>query len=162
VKAKPTIIILKTPELKRRAVEVISALVIDGPLMEVVVREHKKDRSAAQHSLLWLWYTVIANEMGETKEDVHYFCKRRFLVPIFTRDDPDGYGAMVEAVRTVHRAGLKADSKKMADQIVKLTSTTDCTVAQFTEYLNDIEKHYITIGVSLPHPEDRWIEAMGK
>lgn len=137
-------------------------LIRDRPALpfEVIITDAKKDRSASQNSLLWLWYTVIANELGETKESVHYSCKRKFLVPIFTRDDPDGFGMMVLAVRNVHNAGMKSDAKVMADQIVKLTSTTDCTLEQFTEMLNDIEKYYITLGIVLPHPDYRYHDAM--
>ena len=152
-------IILNSEETKRRAVAILAALPLE-PCHEIVVREYKKDRSASQHSLYWLWMTVIANELGETKDEIHYRSKKTFLVPIFTRDDPDGYGAMIEAVKSVFKAGLKTMSKTMASQIVKLTSTTDCTVSQFTEMLNDIEKYYITLGIVLPHPEDRYIDAM--
>jgi hypothetical protein len=49
----------------------------------------------------------------------------------------------------------------MVAQVVKLTSTNDASVEQFTEALGDIEKFYLTLGIVLPHPEDRFYEAMG-
>jgi len=154
-----TTIILSSEELRNRAIAVLLHLPLD-PVCEIVIREHKKDRSASQHSLYWLWMTVIANELGETKDDIHLRSKKMFLVPIFERDDPEGYGKMIAAVRLIHKLDLKTSAKTLASQIVKLTSTTDCTVAQFTEMLNDIEKYYITLGITLPHPEDRYIDAM--
>lgn len=154
-------IIISSEELRNRAATVLAALPLE-PVHELVFREHKKDRSASQHSLYWLWTTVIANELGETKEEIHLRNKKMFLVPIFERDDPDGYGQMIAAVRLVHQLELKTAAKTLAAQILKLTSTTNCNVLQFTELLNDIEKHYITLGITLPHPEDRWHEAMGR
>jgi hypothetical protein len=152
-------IIISSEELKRRAIAIINALPLD-PVHELVTREHRKDRSAAQKGLYFIWVGVIANELGETKDDIHLRCKRQFLVPIYMRDDPYGYGSMMMTVLDVHRLGLKVKAKQQTAQIVKLTSTNDANVDQFREYLDDIEKYYITLGIILPHPEDRYIDAM--
>ena len=130
------------------------------PLLEVVVKKHHHDRSIIQNSLYWLWNTVIAEELGMLKEEVHEDLKRRMLVPIYERDD-EGYAAMIHAVRKVHTQGFKEDAKALFDQIVKLTSTTNAKVKQFTEYLNEIERDMIGKGIVLPHPEDRYYTAMG-
>lgn len=131
-----------------------------APTLEVIVREHKSDRSTAQNALYWLWVTVLAGEHGLTKEDVHADLKKRLLLPIYERDDL-GYGAMVQAVRKVHTEGYREDAQALADEIVRLTSTTRANVDQFTEYLNEIEKDSVGKGIYLPHPEDRYREAMG-
>lgn len=130
------------------------------PLLEVVVMEHKKDRSILQNSLYWLWNTVISNELGMTKEEVHDDFKGRMLVRIYERDD-DGYAAMIQSVRKVHSEGFRKEAKALSDHIIKLTSTTNATVKQFTEYLNDIERDMMGKNIVLPHPEDRYYEAMG-
>ena len=131
-----------------------------SPLIEVVVRNYKKDRSLMQNALLWLWQTVISEELGWSKEEVHYDMKKRLLVPIYERDDL-GYAGMIQAVRRVYAGGSRDDANAMFKQIVKLTSTTDANVKQFTEYLNDIERDMMSKGISLPHPEDRYYDAMG-
>ena len=130
------------------------------PLLEVVVRGHKKDRSVSQNSLMWLWITIVSDELGWTKEEVHEDLKRRLLVPIYERDDT-GFAAMIKAVRKVHTEGFKADAKAMSAQIIRMTSTTGATVKQFTEYLKEIERDMISKGISLPHPEDRYYSALG-
>ena len=131
-----------------------------NPLLQVEIKEHKKNRSVAQNSLYWTWVTVISNEFGLLKEDVHYDLKKRILVYIYERDD-EGYAAMIQAVRKVHTEGFKEDAQALADHIVKLTSTTNATTKQFTEYLQEIERDMQSKGIALPHPEDRYNIAMG-
>jgi len=131
----------------------------EKPILEVIVKEHKKDRSVAQNRLMWNWITIIANELGMTKEDVHEDFKKRLLVPIYERDD-DGYAEMINAIRKIYSDGFKSEALKMHNHIVKLTSTTAATVKEFSEYLNEIEKDSIEKGIILPHPEDMYAEAM--
>ena len=151
-------LVIRSKEVAARAAAIISNLDHDD-LHEVIIRPYKKDRSVAQNSLLWKWTTVIAEEMGETKEDVHERNKERFLVPIYERDDAD-YAAMIEAVRSVHRQGMKADAEAMRKQIVKLTSTTTASVKQFTEFLTEIERDAMKYAIRLPHPDDIYELAM--
>lgn len=130
------------------------------PTLEVVIKEQQQDRSLAQNGLLWTWQTIIADEWGWTKDEVHEHFKKRFLVRIYERDNND-YAAMIQAVRKVYTNGMKTEAKVMEKEIVRLTSTTTADVKQFTEYLNDIEKEMASKGVSLPHPADRYYQAMG-
>ena len=151
--------ILRNPDVKKTASDLILGIPIE-PLHEVIIREYRKDRTLAQNSLYWMWITLLAGELGETKEDMHDHYKGKILVHIYERDDTE-YAAMIEAVRKVHKAGMKDEAKCLADMIVDLTSTTRANVEQFTEYLNDIEKDAIGKGIVLPHPEDRYYDAMG-
>lgn len=157
--------------MKRRTFTIRSKEVIENltsfleslplePEIEVIVQEKKKDRSIEQNSLLWVWITIIADEMGLTKEDVHNDLKRRLLVPIFERDEP-AFAEMMQSIRKVYTVGHKVEAQKMFDHIVRMTSTTGATVKQFTEYLKDIEKDMTGKGIVLPHPEDRYYSAMG-
>jgi len=128
--------------------------------LEVAIYERKQDRTVLQNSLMWLWITIIANELGLTKEDAHEDLKRRLLVPIYERDDL-GFADMINAVRKVHTLGHKVEADKLAKQIIKLTSTTSATTKQFTEYLNEMERDMAGKGIILPHPEDRYNLSMG-
>jgi hypothetical protein len=154
VKAKSTTIILKTPELKRRAVEVISALAIDGPLMEVVIREHKKNRSLDANALYWKWLTVIGAELGESKDDLHERFKEKWLVTIYERDDPE-YAEMLQSLRAVYRQGMRTEALALRKRIVALTSTTTATVAQMSEYMASVEHFAAETGIRLPFPEEQ-------
>ena len=152
-------LIIRDKSIRDNAAKMVQYIPID-PLHEVIIREHKKERSIAQNSLMWMWITLIAGERGETKNDIHFECKKNHLVKIYERDDAD-YAKMIESVRVVHKAGMVDEARNLADQIVELTSTTKSNVKQFTEYLNDIEKDAIGKGIPLPHPEDRYYIAMG-
>lgn len=132
------------------------------PLMGVRVYEHKETRSVAQNKLMWRWLTHIAGggEIFSTKEDCHEYYKETFLVHIFERDDPE-YAAMIDAVRSVHKAGMKMEAVSLKKKIVKLTSTTDANVSQMTEYLKEIENDCNNRLIELPRREDEYYKAFG-
>ena len=152
--------VIRTDADRNRAVEIVNRVPIDPP-QEIEIREWKKNRLAAQNSLLWKWLTVIASELGESKEDVHARYKEKLLVPILRRDDPD-FAAMIGSVNAVHASGMKAEALALKREIVRLTSTTQMNVHQFTEYLNDIELDSRNFGIILPHPEDLYNDALGR
>lgn len=145
----------------QRAIEAIRLLPSEDKTHEVLIRPYKQDRSALQNSLLWFWYGVIGAELGWEKDDTHDFFKKKFLVRIYERDDVD-YAGMVDAVRKIWNAGMRADANTLTRQIIKLTSTTTANVDQFTEYLTLIERHAARLGIVLPRPEDRYLVAMGR
>lgn len=128
------------------------------PVIECIVRDHRKQREVIQNSLYWRWLTVIAYELGVTKEDVHYDCKKRMLVPIYERDD-SGYAEMLYSIRRLYKHDPR-DGNALFDQIVKLTSTTNATVKQFAEYLTEIERDMMGKGIALPHKEDQYWDAL--
>lgn len=153
-------LIIRDFDTREEAALLVKTLPV-SPIHRVVVQPHRMDRSAAQNSLYWMWLTIIGNERGETKDDMHLEYKEKFLVYIYERDDPE-YAEMIEAVRKVYRAGMKTEAKQLQKQIIELTSTTRANVKQFTEYLNDIERDAFKMDIILPHPKDRYPLAMGK
>ena len=150
--------VLRSKDVVKR-VEAFLKAQPEEPILEVVIKEFQQDRTLAQNSLMWIWITLVSQEWGWTKNEVHKHFKRCMLVPIYERDDK-GYAAMIQAVRKVHQEGFKKEAKEMSGEIVKLTSTTKAKVKQFTEYLKEIEREMIGKGIVLPHPEDYRI-AMG-
>lgn len=145
-------LIINSQQVKSRALHIIEALNIDDPC-EIIIRKHKKNRSANQNSLLWYWYTIISATLGESKDAVHERSKEKFLVPIYTRDELE-YTQMIESVRDVYRAGMKDEATLLFRNIVKMTSTTTASTAQMTEYLQEVEAEARGLGILLPHPED--------
>lgn len=121
--------------------------------LEVAISIEARSRSMKQHRLMFLWNTEIANHLGLYKDEVHEMMKRRFAVPIFTRDDPD-FAEMVAAVKAVRKQGMEVYAEALAREISRLTSTTDFTVEQASEYLNDMEHFAAEKGVRLTFPED--------
>lgn len=97
---------------------------------EVVVRPKKAKRSLDQNSLYWKWCTIIANDTGNTPNDIHEWCKNEFLPPVF-----------VSVNGKVHEARR---------------STTDLNTAEMTAYLDQITAWAATdLGLLLPHPSDQ-------
>ena len=144
-------LIINSAEVKTRALYLIGNLDIEKP-REVIIREHKADRSAAQNSTYWLFLTHIGDELGETKGDLHERYKGKFLVPIYERDDPE-YAEMIAALRTLYRED-KTMAELLHKKIVKLTSTTKASVKQFCEYLTDIERDANGMNIFLPRNDD--------
>jgi len=149
---KPQKINIVSEEHRRRVIRIIECLPL-VPIAEVVIKEHKKDRSAEQNSLYWKWITIIADSLGETKEQLHEIYKDRFLVQIYERDDPE-FSEMISSLRAIYRQGMKVEALALRKRIVALTSTTTATVAQFTEYLDDIQKDANSLSIRLPSLED--------
>lgn len=121
--------------------------------LEVTAAAETRRRSINQNRLLWLWNTEIANHMGLYKDEVHEMLKRKFAVPIFTRDDPN-YAEMVAAVKSIRKQGMGDYAESLAREISRLTSTTDFSVNQMSEYLGDIEHYAAEIGAELTFPEE--------
>lgn len=146
-------IIISSEELRNRASAILAALPLT-PVHEVVIREHKKNRSLDQNALYWEWLTIIGNALGEQKEDVAESMKDKFLVQIYERDDTD-YAEMVQSLRAIWLQGMKTEAVSLRKRIVALTSTTTANVKQMTEYLGCIEMSAAELGIKLPFPEDR-------
>lgn len=124
---------------------------LDQVPIEVVVHAGACSRSVQQNRLMWKWNSEIGNHMGLTKDETHELLKRKFAKPIFTRDNLD-YANMVEAVRVVYKRGLLLEAEHLAKEIVRLTSTSDFTTDEFSEYLKDIEHFAATEGIALSIP----------
>lgn len=145
-------VVLVSEAHKTRIMLMIEGLPLE-PLHEIIIREHKKDRSAEQNAIYWKWLTVIANELGETKEALHEHYKDRFLVQIYERDNEE-YAEMIQSLRDVWKSGMKKEAVDLRKKIVALTSTTTATVKQMTEYLHCIEMRSAELAIRLPFPED--------
>ena len=147
-------LVINSEGVRKRCIEIVKAIPYSTSVIhEVVIREYKRNRSAEANALYWQWLTIIGNELGESKEDLHERYKSDFLVHIYERDDPE-YSATIEAIREVWRHGMKTEAAGLRKKIVHLTSTTTATTAQMSEYMQSIERHATSLAISLPHPED--------
>lgn len=117
------------------------------PNTEIVVSVKKATqeqlRKSSANRLMWAWLTDMQNTdvneyAGMTKEAWHFEMKKRFLVPIYERENPE-FALTVEMIRTVYRANLKAEANHLFESIVREASTTTATVQEFAEYLTCIE-----------------------
>jgi hypothetical protein len=133
-------------------------------LCEKCKSEIKVSRSTAQNSLMWAWLSdmerSIVNEYaGNSIEWWHREMKYRYLCPIFIRDDL-GYSEMVTVLNDIKDID---GYEQLRDGIINLTSTTKCSVEQFSEYLGKIERFCYDRGIKLRTDSGSLYElAMGK
>lgn len=45
----------------------------------IEVKQHQERRTLSQNKLLWAIYTEIASETGHTSDEIHEYCKAKFL-----------------------------------------------------------------------------------
>ena len=109
----------------------------EGKLLRVVIDQKQEDRSKAQNSLYWMWMTQWAKHQGTDKDTEHLYFKKQFLARIYHRDDVGQYRNTFAAVKVL-KDQKHPMYQQVADGLNELISTTDASVDQFTEYLNDI------------------------
>tara|TARA_Y100001951_G_scaffold102100_1_gene108190 strand:- start:441 stop:926 length:486 start_codon:yes stop_codon:yes gene_type:complete len=125
----------------------------------VTIKPMEYSRSVAQNALMWQWITVISNETGTSKDDLHMQFKNTFLLPLLIRDGHEETVSMYQCIRTVWDAGMHDEAKTAKRNMLRhMISTTWLTVKQMTEYLREIEAYAVDAGIQLPHPDDyKWV-----
>jgi len=89
----------------------------------------RKKRSLPQNSLMWDWYTVIGNEIGYTKDEMHDVLREKFL-----------------PWQEVEVCGIKR-------KVLTSTSDPSFTTAMMAEYLDHIDRFAAQeLGILMPHP----------
>lgn len=143
---------LTTVEVADRACEVINGLPHDGSI-DVVVSDHRHDRSLKQNRLMWVWHSAFGSHHGVDKAEAHAQFKWRFCRPILIRDDEAG---------TLKLLFDRADTADLARRFIDLISTRDMTMPQLSEALTEYDRWAGYHGIRFPHPEDIYFEAMGE
>ena len=125
----------------------------DGKPLVVRIDQRREDRSKAQNRIYWLWLSQWAKHQGTDKDSEHLFFKRKFLARIYHRDDVGQYRKTFAAVKVLKDQGHPM-YQQVADGLNELITTTDASVEQFTEYLNDIHAFCLKHGKYLSTPDD--------
>jgi hypothetical protein len=150
---KKQIIQLKTKDDQLRAATIVSEQIpnmINPP--EVVIREPTLTRSDNQNRLYWAWVGLAANLKNEIKDDIHQQWKKKYLLPILRRDDEE-FNKIFAPLRRLWDID-KESALHMYNQISKLTSTTQLSVKQMQEYMNEIQLDMAREGIDLPDGDD--------
>lgn len=125
----------------------------DGKPLVVRIDQKQEDRSKAQNRLYWLWVAQWAKRQGTDKDTEHLYFKKHVLARIYARDDVGQYRKTFAAVRALKKEKNPV-YQAVADGLNELISTTDASVDQFTEYLNDIHAFCNKHGCWLSTPDD--------
>lgn len=102
----------------------------NGVYTLVLKRKSNNKRSISQNRLMWLWFTCIAMETGQSKESIHdYYC-HKFLS---------------------HEVANPATG-----EIIFVAGHTSCLNTEaFTQFLNLVQADAATeLGITLPSPDD--------
>lgn len=149
-------LIIRNDQIRGRAKEILDRLPLE-PLHEVVIKEHKVNRSLAQNALMWKWLGLIGPDLGYTKDEAHEVYKEKFLINIFLAT-PDKHQAVSEmwlSIRQLHKEGQGQIARSLERNLAQLVSTTEASVAEMREYLTDIDHHAASLDIRLPRPEEK-------
>ena len=125
----------------------------EGKPLRVVIDQKQEDRSKAQNRLYWKWLSQWSKHQGTDKDSEHLYFKKHFLARIYYRDDVGQYRETFDAVKVL-KDQKHPVYQYVADGLNELISTTDASVEQFTEYLNDIHGWCNKHGCYLMTPDD--------
>jgi len=129
-------ITLTNEAAKKRAKLIIDSIPPEAPPHEVIIREHKRSRSADQNALSHAWYAQVSRKEGEyLPGEIKRLCKYHFGLPILRADD-----AEFNHVCNVAIDVLAYEDKIKAMEYLPVTSRM--TTTQLSEYLKCIQKHY--------------------
>lgn len=156
-KLEPITLVIKSFEEVGRAIAYMhrhhADALSDGKPLVVRIDQKQEDRSKAQNRLYWLWLSQWSKRQGTDKDTEHLFFKKQFLVRIYHRDDVGQYRKTFTAVKAL-KDQKHPMYQQVADGLNELISTTDASVDQFTEYLNDIHAFCLKHGKHLSTPDD--------
>ena len=156
-KLEPITLVIKSFEEVGRAIAYMhkhhANALSDGKPLVVRIDQKEDDRSKAQNRLYWLWVAQWAKRQGTDKDTEHLFFKKQFLARIYHRDDVGQYRNTFAAVKVL-KDQKHPMYQQVADGLNELISTTDASVDQFTEYLNDIHAFCNKHGCWLNTPDD--------
>lgn len=122
-------LIIANADQKVGAINKVADLPADQ-VWEIRIRRYKPSRSLQQNALYWKWLGIIAQDTGHDADEIHEFCKIKFLPPVFVEIN----GEVHEARRTTTK--LKVD---------EMSAYMDRVYAWATSEL----------GMVLPIPEER-------
>lgn len=108
-----------------------------------------KDRSLPQNAITHAWYSQIARELREDDAAGHKrFCKLHFAIPILIAEDEEFRVFYMSAIKN----NLTYEQKLKAMDFIPATSLM--TKIQLSQYLEQIQSHFIGRGVFLEFPID--------
>lgn len=100
----------------------------ENKFVTLTVREEGKPRTHTQNNYLWAIYTLIGDWSGHTKEEVHSFCKEKFL---------------------------GRDFMKIGEEEIQVPkSTKKLSTDEFGEYLDNVMAFAAENGVVIPTKEE--------
>lgn len=118
----------------------------------VKISTKNEDYTSAQRRLYFQWCTQFSNHFGHEQEDVHHDMKKRFLIAIYYRDDPE-FAKMCDAVKQLETSE-PAIWQTIREHVIRETSITKATKEQMSEYMDKFFKFAQSQGLQMRTPDD--------
>lgn len=100
----------------------------EGKRVEITIRKADSKRSIMQNALYWVYVTILACELGYTKEEMHEVIKFKFLK-------------------------REKVSEKTGEIFQYLDTTTKLTKSEFADFITDLQKWSAeNLNINLPEP----------
>jgi hypothetical protein len=113
-----------------------------------------RDRSSEQNRLSQKWYSEIAEQTGEGRDDVRARCKLEIGVPIM-REASDKFRATYDRlIRPLDYADKLALIRDTDMPVTRLMN-----VGQMTEFMDAVFQRHAEFGIALTVPEDKFAYA---
>lgn len=110
-----------------------------------------RDRSSEQNRLAQKWFTEIAEQTGEGRDDVRARCKLEIGVPIM-REASDKFRATYDRlIRPLDYADKLALIRDTDMPVTRLMN-----VGQMTEFMDAVFQRHAEFGIVLTVPEDKF------
>lgn len=139
---------------QRETLKEVADSIPDGHL--VSISEIKSLRSLRANRYYWGCIIAhLADHMGTTKAAAHNEMKHQHLYNLkMGWDDDDDFILAVEAARSIYSHGMKAEALQIVDLIKNNLTTTKLRVKHFAEYVEEVKRHTMELGVRLPTMEE--------
>ena len=133
MKAARTIAITKDKQGVRfsQSLDYILSTLREGEYTLTIERQSKR-RTIPQNALMWMWFTCISRETGQSVQDVHDTYCARFLSRMAISPRGDCY----------HVYG----------------HTSKLSTAEMTDFMNQVQADAAEMGIILPLPEDQFYQ----
>lgn len=117
----------------------------------VVIKKLTASVKEEQRGLYWRFLSVIAGDIGNTKEEQHRIYKELFLLNIYLHD-PENHPEFVELVDNMRliRDQAPEQYKVVREFVIDNVSHMDATVTNMRDYLIEIENHARGLQIMLP------------
>jgi hypothetical protein len=153
---------LDTNERRARAVAVLNSVPIgpDQPMMQLTLEIYRKNRSAAQQAIMWIWHKQWFEHFGNAVNEEHIRFKKEYLLPLLLRDNViDG---LYELYRDATMRQVEAGDQGGLNALYHLITTNALNTKQFAEILTEYEREAAMEGCAFTVLGPEYEEAMGK
>jgi len=106
-----------------------------------------RDRSHEQNRTMWLWAREVGEQTGYTADEVQAHWKWQFGIPILSRDSED-YREIFSRI-----PWKEGDREEITRMLKYLPVTSEMSVKQMSEMLDEIWSYHVVFGHILTDPE---------